>query len=130
MTVTVDNAIPDPAEDPAIDRRTRAFLKELNKDSSPFWELPGDEPRSVVTALQAQTPVDLSGVDVSERRLTVAGRTVAIYVMRPEGAGDAVPAFMFFHGAVWIAGNFENHARLVRDLVVGCLLYTSDAADE
>jgi acetyl esterase/lipase len=26
---------------------------------------------------------------------------------------------MFFHGAVWIAGNFENHARLVRDLVVG-----------
>ena len=26
---------------------------------------------------------------------------------------------MFFHGAVWIAGNFENHKRLVRDLVVG-----------
>jgi acetyl esterase/lipase len=26
---------------------------------------------------------------------------------------------MFFHGAVWIAGNFENHRRLVRDLVVG-----------
>ena len=25
---------------------------------------------------------------------------------------------MFFHGAVWIAGNFENHKRLVRDLVV------------
>jgi acetyl esterase len=26
---------------------------------------------------------------------------------------------MFYHGAVWIAGNFENHKRLVRDLVVG-----------
>jgi acetyl esterase len=26
---------------------------------------------------------------------------------------------MFFHGAVWIAGNFANHKRLVRDLVVG-----------
>jgi acetyl esterase/lipase len=26
---------------------------------------------------------------------------------------------MFFHGGVWIAGNFENHKRLVRDLVVG-----------
>jgi acetyl esterase len=119
MTTIHDRAALDPAQDPAIDRRSRAFLAEINKDSSPFWELPGDEPRSVVTALQAQTPVDLSGVDVSERRLTVAGRTVAIYVMRPEGAGDAVPAFIFFHGAVWIAGNFENHARLVRDLVVG-----------
>jgi acetyl esterase/lipase len=26
---------------------------------------------------------------------------------------------MFFKGAVWIAGKFENHQRLVRDLVIG-----------
>jgi acetyl esterase/lipase len=26
---------------------------------------------------------------------------------------------LFIHGGVWIAGNFENHKRLVRDLVVG-----------
>jgi acetyl esterase len=110
----------DPAEDPGIDRRSRAFLKELNKDSSPFWELPGDEPRDVVTALQNQTPaVDLSGIEIDERQITVDGRTISLYVVRPEGATGTVPAFMFYHGAVWIAGNFENHKRLVRDLVVG-----------
>jgi acetyl esterase/lipase len=109
----------DPARDPAIDRRSRGFLRELNRDSSPFWTLPGDEPRRIVTALQDQTPVDLSGIEVEERVIPIGGRSVTLYVVRPEGATAALPAFMFFHGAVWIAGNFENHRRLVRDLVVG-----------
>jgi hypothetical protein len=43
MTTPVDRAELDPADDPAIDRRSRVFLKELNKDSSPFWELPFDQ---------------------------------------------------------------------------------------
>jgi acetyl esterase len=118
-TVATEPRTIDPAEDPAIDRRSRAFLKDLNKDSSPFWELPGDEPRTIVTALQEQTPVDLSGIEVDERQITVDDRTITLYVVRPEGAAGTVPAFMFYHGAVWIAGNFENHKRLVRDLVVG-----------
>jgi acetyl esterase len=109
----------DPSRDPAIDRRTRAFLKDLNKDSSPFWELPGDQPRQIVTDLQNRTPVDLSGIEISERQLPVDGRTIALYVVRPEGAVGTLPVFVFCHGAVWIAGNFENHKRLVRDLVVG-----------
>jgi acetyl esterase len=119
MTSMVARTTLDPARDPAIDRRTRAFLNELNKDASPFWELPGDEPRRIVTALQDQTPVDLSGIEVSERRMPVDGRTITLYVVRPEGVAGTLPVFMFFHGAVWIAGNFENHKRLVRDLVVG-----------
>src|SRR4051794_3944020 len=119
MTTTVDERRLDPAEDPAIDRRSRAFLREINKDSSPFWELPGDQPRNVVTALQDQTPVDLSGIEVDERQIDVEGQAITLYVVRPEGATGRVPAFMFYHGAVWIAGNFANHKRLVRDLVVG-----------
>jgi acetyl esterase len=119
MTSTVESSKLDPAQDPAIDRRSRAFLKELNKDSSPFWELPGDEPRNIVTALQAQTPVDLSGIEIDQREIAVEGRRITLYVVRPEAVTGAVPAFMFYHGAVWIAGNFENHKRLVRDLVVG-----------
>jgi acetyl esterase len=119
MTSMVDRATIDPAQDPAIDRRSRAFLAEVNKDSSPFWELPGDEPRNIVTALQNQTPVDLSGIETTEHQITVGGRTITLYVVRPEGAAGTLPVFMFFHGAVWIAGNFENHKRLVRDLVVG-----------
>jgi acetyl esterase len=119
MTSTLDSPTLDPAQDPAIDRRTRTFLSEINKDSSPFWELPGDAPREAVTALQNQTSVDLSGIDVDQRRMTVDGRTITLYVVRPQGATGTLPVFMFFHGAVWIAGDFENHKRLVRDLVVG-----------
>ena len=33
-------APPDGASDLRIDHRVRAFLAEVNKDSSPFWELP------------------------------------------------------------------------------------------
>jgi len=113
MTRTLE----DPALDPAIDRRTRAFLEVLNQDASPFWERP--DAAAVVTALQDATPVDMSGVEVDMRELSVDGRTIALYVMRPADATGALPVFMFFHGAVWIAGNFENHRRLVRDLVVG-----------
>jgi acetyl esterase len=119
MTSTVDPSVLDPAEDPAIDRRTRAFLEEINKDDTAFWELPGDEPRNIVTALQDRTRVDLSGVTVEDRRIEVGGRSITLYVVRPATADGTVPAFMFFHGAVWIAGNFANHKRLVRDLVVG-----------
>jgi acetyl esterase len=119
MTSAIESAALDPAQDPAIDRRTRAFLGEINQDSSPFWELPGDAPRQAVTMLQNKTEVDLSGVEVDRRELTVDGRTIGLYVVRPAGATGTLPVFMFFHGAVWIAGNFENHRRLVRDLVVG-----------
>jgi len=119
MTIPLDHATVDPALDPAIDRRSRAFLRELNKDATAFWELPGDAPRTIVTALQNQTKVDLSGVETDEHQLAVDGRTITLYVVRPAGAAEICPVFMFFHGAVWIAGNFENHKRLVRDLVVG-----------
>src|SRR3954468_1083802 len=67
MTSMVDSPTLDASQDPAIDRRTRAFLMELNKDGSPFWELPGDEPRRIVTALQDQTPVALSGIELGAR---------------------------------------------------------------
>ncbi len=119
MTRTTDRTETDPADDPDIDRRTRAFLRDLNKDSGPFWELSGDQPRKLVTALQKQTPVDLSGITVTEQQITSGGDSVTLYVVRPEGATGILPVFLFFHGAVWIAGNFENHERLVRDLVVG-----------
>ena len=119
MAITLDPSTLDPAADPAIDRRSRAFLKELNKDPSPFWELPGEEPRNIVTALQERTRVDLSGITVENLRIDADGRPITVYVVRPAAANGTLPAFMFFHGAVWIAGNFQNHKRLVRDLVVG-----------
>jgi acetyl esterase len=113
------SAAPDAAQDPRIDPQIRSFLTEINKDSSPFWTLPGPQVRAVLTGLQAKTPVDVSGVTLSERTVTGNGQSVKLYVMKPEGAGGTPPVLLFLHGGVWIAGDFENHKRLVRDLVVG-----------
>jgi acetyl esterase len=110
---------PDAANDRRIDPRVRAFLAEFNKDSSPFWELPGPQVRATLTGLQAKTPVDVSGVTIAEKSIAVSGRTVRLYVVKPENVSGTPPVVLFIHGGVWIAGNFENHKRFVRDLVVG-----------
>ena len=112
-------AAPDAASDPQIDPRVRTFLADLNKDSSPFRELSGPQVRAIVTGLQAKTPVELSGVTIAETTITAHGRHIKLYIVKPEQAEGTLPVFMFFHGGVWIAGNFENHQRFVRDLVVG-----------
>jgi acetyl esterase len=112
-------AAPDAASDPRIDHRVGAFLAELNKDSSPFWELPGPQVRAVLPGLQAKTPVDLSGITIAEKTITEDGRSVRLYIIKPEKADGMLPVILFIHDGVWIAGNFENHKRFVRDLVVG-----------
>ena len=109
----------DPATDPNIDPQIRSFLKELNKDTSPFWEKPGPEVRATLTGLQAKTPVDLSGITIAEKTISENDRKVKLYIVKPEKVQGTPPVILFIHGGVWLAGNFENHKRLVRDLVVG-----------
>jgi acetyl esterase len=111
--------IPDAATDSRIDPQVRAFLVELNKDSSPFWELPQPKPQDILTALQNKTPVDISGVTTVEKTITQDGRTVKLYIMTPQHVADKPGVLFFIHGGVWIVGNFQNHQRLLRDLVVG-----------
>lgn len=110
---------PNAATDPRIDPHVRAFLADLNKDSSPFWELPQPKPQEVLTALQNKTPVDMSGVTTVEKTITQDGRTVKLYIMSPQHVSGKPGVLLFLHGGVWIAGNFQNHQRLLRDLVVG-----------
>jgi acetyl esterase/lipase len=111
--------IPNAATDPRIDPQVRSFLAVLNKDSSPFWELPQPKPQDILTALQNQTPVDMSGVTTSEETITEGGRTVKLYIMKPDKVSGTPGVLLFIHGGVWIVGNFENHKRMLRDLVVG-----------
>jgi acetyl esterase len=118
MTLTA-TAAPDAAKDLRIDPQVRSFLSEVNKDSSPFWTLPGPQVRSILTGLQNMTAVDVSGVVISEKTISENGQSVKLYIMKPENVTGRPPVLLFIHGGVWIAGNFENHKRLVRDLVVG-----------
>ena len=112
----------DPSTDLRIDPAIRPFLKELNENSkgkTPIYKLPGSGPADALTALQDQTAVDVSGVDISTRTISADGITVGIHVVRPQGVQGVLPVIVFYHGGVWIVGNWDNHKRLVRDLVVG-----------
>ena len=120
MTMTPPaHSTPSAADDPRIDPQIRPFLENLNKDPSPFWELPQPKPQEILSGLQSQTPVDMSGVTTTERTITQDGRTVKLYIMKPEQVSGTPGILFFIHGGVWIVGNFENHQRLLRDLVVG-----------
>jgi acetyl esterase len=119
MTTNIAAAQSDPAADSRIDPPIRSFLAEIDKDSSPFWELPQPKPQEILTKLQSQTPVDMSGVTTVEKTITQDGRTVKLYVMKPEQANGKPGVLLFIHGGVWLVGNFQNHQRLLRDLVVG-----------
>jgi acetyl esterase/lipase len=112
-------AAPNAATDARIDPHIRSFLAEINKDSSPFWQLPQPKPQEILTGLQSQTPVNISGVTTSERTITQDGRTVKLYIMTPENVSGKPGVLLFIHGGVWIVGNFQNHQRLLRDLVLG-----------
>jgi len=109
----------NPASDGRIDPEIRGFLAAINSNSAPFWELPQPKPQEILTALQSQSPVEMSGVTTTEKTITEAGRTVKLFIMKPERVTGTPGVLLFIHGGVWIVGNFENHKRLVRDLVVG-----------
>jgi acetyl esterase/lipase len=117
--IAASDTLPGAATDPRIDPSIRSFLAVLDKNPSPFWELPQPKPQEVLTALQNQTPVDMSGVTITEQSITVDGRPVKLYIMKPEHVSGTPGVLLFIHGGVWLVGNFENHKRLVRDLVVG-----------
>ncbi len=119
MTLAASAQAPNAATDPRIDPQIRAFLADLNKDSSPFWELPQPKPQDILTGLQNKTPVDMSGVTTVKKAITQDGRTVKLYIMTPQHPADKPGVLLFVHGGVWIVGNFQNHRRLLRDLVVG-----------
>ena len=119
MSQPIATKTPSVATDPRIDPAVRAFLVELNKDSSPFWELPQPKPQEIVTGLQNKTAVDMSGVTIAEKTIKEDNRTVKLYIMTPHTRPGKPGVLLFIHGGVWIVGNFENHKRLLRDLVVG-----------
>ena len=41
-----------------------------------------------------------------------------LFVMKPDHVEGRPGVILFLHGGVWIVGNFDNHKRLVRDIVV------------
>ena len=109
----------DAARDPAIESHVKAFLKTVNASTGkPIEQLSPKDGRQVLTNVQASVPVDISGVEESEKIINTGGMTIKLNIVRPEGSAGQLPVFMFFHGGGWVLGDYPTHRRLVRDLVV------------
>jgi len=122
MTSATDLRRENPVEvegDPRLSRGVKAFLKVLNSsDGPPLESLPPLDAREVLVGAQASVPVDLSGIEESEKTITTQGHTIKLNVVRPEGVKRNLPVFMFIHGGGWVLGDYPTHKRMVRDLVV------------
>jgi acetyl esterase/lipase len=103
-----------------VERDIQKFLESLAAGGGkPMEQMTPREARAVLVAAQSSVPVDLPKADVSQCTITADGQTVKLVIVRPPGAGAALPGFMFFHGGGWVLGDFATHERFVRDLVAG-----------
>ena len=75
--------------DPRVNHKVRTFLWEINKDRTPFWELPRSKPQLRVTGLQNKTLVDMSGVGTSET--TIRTHVEVVHPARPPPGESARP---------------------------------------
>ena len=104
------------AGSPGVEHSTQAFLEALEKGGGqPLETLSPADARQVLVG--AQKGAKLSAAEVSEKTISVDGRSVVLNIVRPAGAKGVLPAFVFVHGGGWILGDFPTHERFVRDLV-------------
>lgn len=92
------------------------FLKALNSGSGkPIEQLSVKDARAVLTG--AQKGAELPPAQISQKIITVQGKSLTLTIVKPEHASSTLPVFMFFHGGGWVLGDFPTHERLVRDMV-------------
>ncbi|WP_254640219.1 alpha/beta hydrolase [Chitinophaga sp. GbtcB8] len=118
IIVEKNSAVANYATDPHLDSGTKAVLKVLNSGGAPVESLSKEDARNVLVTVQNSVQVDLSGIEESEKTINADGYTVKLNIVRPEGATETLPVFIFIHGGGWILGDYPTHKRMVRDLVV------------
>ena len=111
--------IPVVAKDPEISRETKQFLAALNgAGGAPLETLSPQAARKILVDAQASVKVDYSGIEESEKTISTDGYTIKLNIVRPQGATETLPVFIFIHGGGWVLGDYPTHKRMVRDLVV------------
>lgn len=108
----------DYATDSHLTPAVKAFLKPLNSGGAPLESLPVADARNVLVGAQNAFKVDLSGIEESEKEITIDGYKIKLNIVRPKGVKGKLPVFMFIHGGGWVLGDYPTHKRMVRDLSV------------
>lgn len=104
--------------DEHLTKQTKELLKQLNASDTPVESLSVTDARKVLIDSQASVNVDLSGIEESEKVITVDNVELKLNIVRPQGNNRKLPVFIFIHGGGWVLGDYPTHRRLVRDLVV------------
>ena len=105
-------------EDNHLGEGTKEFLKVLNASDTPVESLSPQEARKVLEGAQSSVEVDVSGIEETEKKISVDGHDIILNIVRPKEKRDKLPVFIFVHGGGWVLGDYPTHKRLVRDLVM------------
>ena len=109
---------PEYLKDDHLSVGTKEYLKVLNSGDKPVESLSVPEARKVLVTAQASVKTDLSGIEESEKTITVDDHMLRLNILRPQGSKEKLPVFIFIHGGGWVLGDYPTHKRLARDLVV------------
>ncbi|MEU4797533.1 alpha/beta hydrolase [Streptomyces sp. NPDC023327] len=107
-------------ERPALERRTRAFLRDHAWPAAPDTDADAGESRARMAALWDGEGRD--DPDVDEEWLALPGgdgQRIRVRILRPAGGDDALPVVLYLHGLGWMTTDAYAHRRLVADLVLG-----------
>jgi hypothetical protein len=86
------------AGSPGVECNTQAFLETLAAGGGkPIEQLSPTDARAVLADVQAGVKLDLPKADIAEKTVSVDGENVDLTVVRPAGAKEVLPVFMFFH---------------------------------
>ena len=106
--------------DPALEPTTQKFVDGLAaKGGPPIYTLSPEAARKVLSDLQSG-PIGKVPASIEDTSFPV-GPTgkVAIRILRPEGAKEALPVVLYLHGGGWVLGDRHTHERLTREIAAG-----------
>lgn len=105
---------------PVLESATQKFIDTLAAAGGPpIYTMSPAEARKVLAGAQAgHVPMPPAHVEETTFPVGPTG-TVAVRIVRPEGAREPLPVIMYHHGGGWILGDWSTHERLVREIACG-----------
>jgi acetyl esterase len=111
--------IPDQSNpDPNLEPVTQQFIDAMS-GAPPLHTLPPDEARAAFERLQS-APIGKPTATITDLALPIGPTgSVAIRIVRPPAAQDALPVVIYCHGGGWIHGDAQTYDRLIREIAIG-----------
>ena len=111
----VSSVFPDA---PLLEPATQQFVDAIVAGPA-MVELSPDDARKFLAVTQSGS-IGKPAVQLEDRVIPVGPTgSVSLLIVRPEGAGEALPAVVYVHGGGWIFGDRNTHDRVIREIAVG-----------